>query len=272
MNHPESTPTRPNFLLSKWYMDCVDDDGTAFIAYNARLQWKSLSIDYSSTLRQAGTDPPAVQTTVAGSALPNENDGTINWRSEKLKVTGTWSPRSAPIEQTILDCDEGSIRWRCVAPLAAANVTFDNGDTLSGFGYCEHISISIPPWKLPIDELRWGRFLTSTGYVVWIDLKGPAPVTLVFRNGMRDEGASVADDHIKLDGGALTLTFDESRTLRSGSIVTTALSSVPILSSLLSSKGLMIDETKWCSRGVLTGNGVPTVTCWAIHEVVRWVK
>jgi hypothetical protein len=34
----------------------------------------------------------------------------------------------------------------------------------------------------------------------------------------------------------------------------------------------MMDETKWCSRGVLTGSGEPQQTGWAIHEVVRWVK
>ena len=272
MNHPEKTPKRPNFLISKWYMDCVADDGTAFIGYHARLQWKSLSIDYSSTLRQSGKKPAAVQTTIAGLAFPVENDGTISWSSDRLKTSGTWTARSEPIERTILECDAGAIRWRCVAPLADATVTFDDGETLSGLGYCEHISISIPPWQMPIDELRWGRFLTTNSYVVWIDLKGSTQVTMVFEDGVRNERAVVADDQIQLGGGTRTLKFDQSRTLRSGSIVATALSSVPLLSSLLSSNGLMMDETKWCSRGALTGSGAPEQTGWAIHEVVRWVR
>jgi hypothetical protein len=272
MNHPENTPKRPSFLISKWYMDCVADDGTAFIGYNARLQWRSLSLDYSSTLRQSGNEPAAVQTTIAGSTFPVENDGTISWRSDRLKTSGRWTARSEPIEQTILECDAGAIQWRCVAPLADATVSFDGGETLSGLGYCEHISISIPPWQMPIDELRWGRFLTQNSYVVWIDLKGSAPVTMVFRNGVRDDNSIVADDQIQLDGDTRTLKFDESRTLRTGSIVATALSSVPLLGSLLSSNGLMIDETKWCSRGVVSGNNLPEQTGWAIHEVVRWVR
>lgn len=272
MNHPENTPKRPSFLISKWYMDCVADDGTAFIGYNARLQWRSLSIDYSSTLRQSGSEPAAVHTTIVGSTFPVENDGTITWRSDKLKTSGTWTARSEPIEQTILDCDAGAIRWRCVAPSADAKVIFDGGDTISGLGYCEHISISIPPWQMPIDELRWGRFLTKDSYVVWIDLKGSAPVTMVFEDGVRNEREIVTDDRIQLHGDQRMLKFEESRTLRSGSIAATALSSVPLLSSLLSSNGLMMDETKWCSRGVLSGIGVPDKTGWAIHEVVRWVR
>src|SRR5687767_12717424 len=192
MNHPEKTPTQPNFLISKWYMDCVADDGTAFIGYNAELQWKSLSIDYSSTLIQAGSEPAAVQTTIAGSTFPIEKDGSISWRSDRLKTSGTWTAKSAPIEQTILDGDSGSIQWRCAAPLANATVAFDDGDTVIGLGYCEHISISIPPWLMPIDELRWGRFLTQNRSLIWIDLKGRSPVTMVFHNGVRDERATVA--------------------------------------------------------------------------------
>ena len=272
MNQPENTPKQPNFLISKWYMDCVADDGTAFIGYNAKLQWKSLSIDYSSTLRQSGSEPAAVQTTIAGSSYPVETDGTITWRSDKLKTSGTWTSRSEPIEKTILECDAGAIRWRCVAPRADATVTFDGGDSISGLGYCEHISISIPPWQMPIDELRWGRFLTQDSSVVWIDLKGSLPVTMVFEDGVLDDRAVVADDQVQLDEGTRTLKFDESRTLRSGSIIATALSSVPLLSTLLSSNGLMLDETKWCSRGVLSGGGAAEQTGWAIHEVVRWVR
>ncbi|MFN2412842.1 MAG: hypothetical protein ABR535_07315 [Pyrinomonadaceae bacterium] len=273
MSRPESGPKRPNFLISKWYMDCVADDGSAFIGYAATLRWKALSLDYSSTLRQAGDRPAEVRTSVSRpSTPPNEEGDAIRWRSDSLSTAGTWRPIAMPIEQTILESDAGSIRWRCVAPLADATVSRDKGDTLSGLGYCEHISISITPWQMPIDELRWGRFLTRNSYVVWIDHKGPEPVTLVFVNGRRVERATIEDDMVQLEDGHRTLSLFESRTLREGPLVSTAFSSVPLLSKLLSSNGLMIDETKWCSRGMLTGANLSEEQGWAIHEVVRWIR
>jgi hypothetical protein len=41
---------RSPFSLSKWYMDCVADDGTAFVGYHARLRWRRLTIHYASIL------------------------------------------------------------------------------------------------------------------------------------------------------------------------------------------------------------------------------
>lgn len=40
-----------SFLLSKWYLDCVADDGGVFLGYAAKLSWKGLSLNYASVLQ-----------------------------------------------------------------------------------------------------------------------------------------------------------------------------------------------------------------------------
>jgi hypothetical protein len=272
MDHPESDLKRSSFLISKWYMDCVAEDGAVFIGYAARMRWRSLSFNYASTLRQVGDQPASVQTSIAKSAFPVQQETSIQWRSDSLKTTGTWTPISTPIEQTILTSDVGSVEWRCLAPLAHATITSDDGAVMTGLGYCEHILISISPWQMPIDELRWGRFLSRNVQIVWIDLRGPETLTFVFENGRRVETAVVTDDAVYLGDEGGTLTFSESRVLRAGPIAGTALSSAPLIANLLTSSGLMIDETKWCSRGTLDRGGGDTESGWAIHEVVRWIR
>ncbi|HYF95417.1 MAG TPA: hypothetical protein VD969_24665 [Symbiobacteriaceae bacterium] len=44
------------FHLSKWYLDCVAEDGSALIGYRARLRWRSLALEYAAALvAPAGT-------------------------------------------------------------------------------------------------------------------------------------------------------------------------------------------------------------------------
>ena len=38
------------FKLSKWYLDVITEDGSAFIGYAARLEWGPLRVAYGATL------------------------------------------------------------------------------------------------------------------------------------------------------------------------------------------------------------------------------
>jgi len=260
-----------SFLLSKWYMDCIAEDGEVFIAYAANLRWRSLSFDYSSTLRKCGDDPPRADTSLRNVVMPVQSGGEIRWQNSD--TSATWHTKSEPVERMILDCADGRIFWRCVAPLAEAEISFPNDNTIRGLGYCEQTLISIPPWKIPIDQLRWGRFLAEDEYVVWIDWRGSDALTLVVRNGVETIGATVLDDRIDAADGGYSLSLTNPSTLRTGQLSSTAFRSVPLLSNLLSSNGLMMDETKWRSRGSLQSSAdTHTKEGWAIHEVVRWLR
>ena len=39
-----------NFYLTKWYLDCIDEQGNAAIGYAASMRWRSLEVPYTSLL------------------------------------------------------------------------------------------------------------------------------------------------------------------------------------------------------------------------------
>ena len=112
--------------------------------------------------------------------------------------------------------------------------------------------MTVPPWRLPIEELRWGRFLSETGGVVWIEWSGEKSASLRWHNGVRSEGA-------------LEVEFRDREVLREGKLVETALRVIPNVHKLFPARILGLRESKWRSRAVLG-----PAAGWAIHEVVRW--
>jgi hypothetical protein len=259
---------RSPFSLSKWYMDCVADDGTAFVGYHARLRWRRLTIHYASILEHRDGATRSA-TSLRRGAAPTVGDGSVGWSCDRLGVEARWTGTAPAVRRTLLRSERGAIEWHCVHPHARAEVSI-RGERMSGLGYVEHLSMTLPPWRVPIDELRWGRFLSDEGSLVWIDWRGPSPLTLVFRDGVSVGGATVADTHVALEGGAATLAFDDRHVLREGALVTTALAEVPGVRSLFPVRSLQTFERKWRSRGELTGRPGAREIGWAIHEVVRF--
>ncbi len=261
------------FGLSKWYFDCVARDGETAVVYVARLRWRALSIVYSSLLvHRAGET--RVRTSLRSPEPPAVHDDSIAWASEALGVRGVWRAQSAPLTRTILDSDRGRLEWDCLQPSSRASLRIDDR-TIEGLGYVEQVRMTIPPWRLPFDTLRWGRFLApeardgAAPSVLWIDLRGPTPARYVFVDGIEDHARDLGDAELTLaDGGSLTM--DRRDVLRAGVIGETVLSAVPQLAKAVPGRILGLDEIKWRSRGVLTRADGRASTGWAIHEVVRW--
>src|SRR5687768_5478861 len=115
--------------------------------------------------------------------------------------------------------------------------------------------MALPPWRLPIDELRWGRVLSGEPSLVGVGLPGSAPLTLVFRDGVQLDDAVVSDFSVAWDGGTTALGFEESQVLREGPLLETALAEIPGIRSLFPVRILQTFECKWRSRGVLTEGG-----------------
>jgi hypothetical protein len=132
-------------------------------------------------------------------------------------------------------------------------------------GYAEVLETDIPPWQLPINELRWGRAIGASSSVVWIDWRGSVPLTLILLDGEPVDG-SVDDRRVAFADRSITLT--PTRLLRDGPIGTTALASIPGLSSWAPAAILAAHETKWFSSAACTGP--PPFAGRAIHEVVRF--
>jgi hypothetical protein len=261
---------RRAFSLSKWYGDVVSAEGNVLIAYSAELRWPPLSVSYESTLQRTGAGACKFRSSIRRHDAPILDDsGVARWDSAHLEFSGAWIPRCSAIEARLLADDEGEIVWSCHLPAAIASIRMKNGTELTGTGYLEHLSMSIPPWRLPIRELRWGRFISPDVALVWIDWTGGLVKRIGLRNGQPVALTMVTDHELRSEDGT-RLILDRSWILRTGELGSTALRSVPGLGRFAPARVLALDETKWRSWGELSRDGVNVSSGWAIHEVVKW--
>ncbi|MBI1749723.1 MAG: hypothetical protein HY234_03025 [Acidobacteria bacterium] len=260
----------PPFVLSKWYFDCVADDGHTFIGYLGELRWKSLAIHYQSMLVHRDGGGTRVQSSLRRGRPPVVTGNSLSWKSTSLQVEGTWNALERPVQATILESDAGNIEWTCLQPRARANVRVGRSVEVCGLGYAEHLRMTIPPWRLPLKELHWGRFLSETDSLVWIDWRGPHSKRMVFHNGTETQAESITRQQVVLQGEHLVMDLESSCVLREGILGKTALPILRKVQKLIPRQVLGIRECKWRSRGVLRRRGRAEASGWAIHEVVQW--
>jgi hypothetical protein len=257
------------FALTKWYLDVVAPDGVAVIGYAAELSWGDVRLHYASTLlaRPQGASHPSTRATLH-TAQPVDDGARITWRSNPLAVDGEWRPLAAPTGATLYASPDGAVRWDCRYPRARARVEVD-GAVVEGLGYVERLELTLPPWKMPIRELRWGRALTETEGVVWVDWRGDGErlhdVQWVDRAGAR-LGPCVVDDHGVVADGAPVVRFVDATPLRTGQLGANVLHALPAaIVRRLPPFVVAMDERKTLSRA-----RVGDRQAWCIHEVVRF--
>lgn len=259
-----------DFSLSKWYMDCIDADGNVFIGYSVVLKWKQVKLNYTNILRYENQHTPQSQTTFKTVPSPVFRENHLSWAPAKLGIRGTWNSVDAPIRKTLLHTDSGIIRWECNQPKAIAAIITENDNSITGLGYTEKLEMTIKPWELQFNELRWGRFLSEEDTMVWVNWRGKTNLNLLFYQGKQIEDIIVSDETIKINRGEALLTFSDKVVLRKGPLISTALSNFPGIESILPNSILNTYECKWRSNGVLKKNNNEVSKGWVIHEVVRW--
>lgn len=253
------------FSLSKWYMDCVTETGDVSIAYTGTVNWGRAQLSYSSVLDSTPGRLTANHST-RKSDEPAINGDSISWRSEPLHVQASWQVLSPGWRDTIFSSHEGSVDWHCLMPCARAQF-----GGRYGLGYVDHVTMTLPPWKLPIQFLRWGRFTSDGNWAVWVDWQSEYSRRFVYLNGVARAAASMDDGHIRFADGAL-LEMDRSLIIREGPLGSTVLSGIPGLKKTFPARLLGIHECKWRSRASLRIPERPAVEGWAIHEIVSWPK
>lgn len=252
-----------SFILTKWYLDCVEDDGRLTVLYWARTAWKRAAITCMSVL-SADRDGVASTIAVSNARPPRFADGVLRFdaRDISVEIRGR-APSSAAL---LLATADGSVDWNCAIP--CGEVTLRRGrSVLHGLGYAECLQLSIAPWKLPIDELRWGRFTSESGSMAWIDWRGAEPLTVVLRDGATVSGGEVTDSRIR--AGDLELDLSEERLVRDASLGAT-LQAIPAVHSLLPDRLLSASEKKWCNRSTLRRGADVVAEGWTVHERVRF--
>jgi len=260
----------PGFELSKWYADCATDQGDSLIVYSAELRWRGPAIHYTNLLTYRSGSPARSRFSLREQPPPHAQDGNIAWRSRPWNVEARWLEPGDAVRETLFNSPAGSLEWDCVAPRSAVQFRIGANEHFRGWGYVEHLRLSLPPWRLPIHQLRWGRFVNATDTLVWIDWRGPYNRQVVYHNGAAVVAQAISDREIRLADGETTLDLDASAVLREGALGATALAVLPNLDRLFPSAMLNVRERKWLSRAVLRRPGHPDSTGMAIHEVVEW--
>ncbi len=265
-------PVSSPFSLSKWYLDCVTDEGDAFVGYSASLRWKALSLEYSSILVRRTTGEIQTKATLQGGKHPVVSGDSLRWNCPALKLEGEWQAKQQPISCKVFRNSDTPLDWLCLQPHGVAEINIVGLGTFTGFGYVDYLDLPAQPWQLPLDELRWGRYLSEEHSIIWMDFKGPFPETIVYHNGALCSGACVSDHGILLGKEAGVLSFEETQVLREGALVSTALSVIPGISNLLPAGMLNTRESKWRSRGILRIGDSTISMGWTVHEIVRWLS
>lgn len=260
----------PGFELEKWYADCTTDQGDALIVYSAELRWRGPVIHYTNLLEYRSGRPVRSRFSLRKQPPPQTQDGSIAWRSRPWNAEACWREPGAAVRETLFHSSAGSLEWDCVAPRAAVQFRIGANRHFCGWGYVEHLRLSLPPWRLPIRQLRWGRFVNATDSLVWIDWRGPYCRQVVYHNGAAVVARIIDDREISLADSETTLTLDASAVLRKGVLGATALAVLPNLDRLFPSAMRNVRERKWLSRAVLRQPGRPDSVGMAIHEVVEW--
>jgi hypothetical protein len=257
-----------SFLLTKWYLDCVAENGDAAVVYVANLKWNKLSMQYSSLLTVL-SDRVRCAYSLRKASFPKLDHDSATLSLPHLGVSGYWRALRAPLERTFFANQHGSVKWHCHQPMSRVDLLLQGKTRIAGLGYVECLTLSVLPWKLPLEELHWGRFLSVQDALVWIDWRGPHQRRTVLHNGEEREVQSLTASGMLFAQTGMKLDLNRGEVLRSGQLGQTVFAGISRLAKLLPHNLLSVEECKWRSRGVLqTGNSA--VTGWAIHEIVKW--
>lgn len=252
------------FTLTKWYLDCVSSVGDTAILYSATVGWRGITIHYCSLLT-ANAGQVRTRTSMSRGSVGGDADW-INVRLRRLEVEGEWRGRGRPYSAKVYEGNEGIVEWNCLQPQSRVRLRIGDA-TLEGLGYAECLTMTVLPWRLPMQELRWGRFVSEDHALAWIDWRGPYEEKFAVLDGERCQLTDAGEETIEASGASVRMS--DSLPLRTGKVGVTVLPAAPRLRRLLPRALAGIEEHKWRSCGVLHMDGSIS-RGWAIHEVVHW--
>jgi hypothetical protein len=257
------------FSLTKWYLDCVDRDGRSAVAYWTELSWGPFRVHWNGvSLHDPGCDV-VHRSSVAPLAAPVRDGASLAWDAPPLGCTVTGREALAPFSRRLLDCPDGTVDWCCEVPAASVTIAIVGQPAIVGRGYAERLNLTIAPWRLPIRQLRWGRWISDAGSrsLVWIDWQGAKPRTDVFLDGVAENDSGVEDDGVR--AGSARLAISDRRLLHSRPL-SSALASLGPLLSKLPTPWRGVEDAKWISRARLDVPCPSSEDGWCIDEFVRF--
>ncbi len=261
------------FYLFKWYLDTVDTHtGAGIIGYVGELRWRGLGTHYTSLLYWNEKGERSFQSSIRRINYPECNDHSLTWKNERLQVSGSWQGEDAGIEANLFQIEEGGLDWNCTFPKTQSEIFLKNDKKLNGLGYAEQLTLRVRPWKIPMEDLKWGRFLSENETIIWIERKGAEHKRWIFFNGKEVDGIIRSNDKIEIIEKNCTLRMTDKMIIEEGSgiakVVAKVLSFIPGFEKVIPSSFLNAHETKWRSRGELSFPNGKISEGWVIHEQV----
>lgn len=251
--------------LRKWYLDCVTTAGDAAILYAGRVALGPVTVPYFELMAAQASCPVSRLRRVSGRARVSFHEHACALDAARLGVTGHWTSRHASITVALLDDARGRIVWRCRQPGGTATLHLPDGSVMTGLGYAEELDMTVAPWAMPFEELRWGRFVSEHRSVVWIDWRGGLDRRWVFADGAAVDASVVERERVVWPDA--TLEIAPGRVWRHGAVGRTVAGA---LARCLPRRVSHAVETKWLSPASLGDTAGATDSGWVIHEVVRW--
>jgi hypothetical protein len=251
-------------------MDCIDNLGNCFIIYRAKVEFFLIRFVYSGLVFCDAESHTTEKSTLKRIKKP-VTDVTIKFSNRFLNTDVTLKRTDDPIIRLLYkDAENNELTWNCHHPKALAEIIF-NGKTYKGFGYAETLLSEIKPWNLPIDELRWGRFLSDSYTLIWICWKGKCPINKMLLNGIEYNDAVFKDDFVIFGNGTYELKFSEIQVIRHGKL-SGLFSKMKLIKIFFNSTILNTFEIKYKAKTTLSKNSVVISNDWSLFEIVTWGK
>ncbi|HEX5819047.1 MAG TPA: hypothetical protein VFY20_09220 [Gemmatimonadales bacterium] len=259
-----ATALRRGLELTKWYVDVVAEDGRGAIAYWAELAWHGVRGRAGSYLTFGPGEPTIERTVLDPGGPPLWADQSLDWSMSSLHLRARMLRHLPGAAVRLLGDDTGTLDWNCVAPTGTACLDV-GGRRFEGLGYAECLRMNVPPWRLPIDAVRWGRALIGNRSFVWIQWSGAQPMDLLLVDGHAVPGRIHADGLDLASGERLVL--DPPHVIRRGALGE-VVRPIRVLWPLLPQVLQDAREEKWLARAHLHSLDGHRHSAWAIHELV----
>lgn len=267
-------PKARSFHLKKWYLDCVSEDGRALICYAAQLTWLGVSVEYTSYLYLRAANETHSESRFRDMYEPVEDGLTIRWEDAGLGISGKWERTAPPLSAVLHETEKGRVVWNCLQPVSRCSIRLGDEKPVEGWGYVECLDMTIPPWEMGFNELRWGRFAHPDAPLVWIDLKGSLSRHWVFDGQTIVHVATITEECIQLPESEKTLLLSDPVVVEEKNkimeVVGSLISWVPGIEHITPLRFLQAKETKWRANGKLVSPGQNIREGWVIYELVTF--
>ena len=258
------------FKLEKTYFDCIDKEGNCFVIYWANLEFSFIRLIYSGLIFSNSQNVTFENSSLKKISKPIIND-LLHFNNPTLKIKGDWERIDPPISILLYTDEQGrNLFWNCHHPRTLTKIVY-NQKTFQGLGYAETLLLPIKPWKLPIDELRWGRFLSEKISIIWIQWKGKHPINKLICNSSVHEDAFFGENSIVFDNRRCVLLFQEITIVRKGKL-SNVLAKMPWLKIIFNIRILNTIENKYKAKSSFTKDSIEIENGWSLFEIVTWVN